>query len=68
MNTTQVSVTDFLRIRDHIAALLSRDSQTQRPTRIRQAENLMTAGVIDIEATLESIRPEREDVPEEGQE
>jgi hypothetical protein len=52
-----VSVEDFLRVRQHIANLLKEDSSTQPATRIRQAENLMKAGVIDVAQVAADLHP-----------
>lgn len=57
VSTMQITVPEFLQVRQYIANLLKENSQTQGPTRIRQAENLLSAGVIDIEAVLESFKP-----------
>lgn len=56
--TAQITVDEFLRVRAHVASLLKEGSTTQPATRIRQAENLMQAGAIDVTAVLEKIRPE----------
>lgn len=57
MSDTPITVPEFVKVRQHIANLLKENSQTQAPTRIRQAENLLMAGVIDVAAVLDHITP-----------
>ncbi len=47
-----VTVTEFLTVRELLAEKLKEDSQTQKPTRIKQAEALLAAGFIDIRTVL----------------
>lgn len=57
VSDTPITVPEFVRVRQHISNLLKENSQTQAPTRIRQAENLLMAGVIDVESVLKSFEP-----------
>lgn len=58
MSFQTITVPEFIKVRQHIANLLKENSTTQEPTRIRQAENLLSAGVIDIQAVLDHLSPE----------
>lgn len=58
MSNTQITVPEFLQVRQHVAELLKANSSTQISTRIRQAENLLQAGVIDILNVLEKLKPD----------
>ena len=60
MSDTPITVPEFMKVRRHIASLLRENSSTQEPTRIRQAENLLAAGVIDVPAVLEALSPQIE--------
>lgn len=64
MTDTPVTTTDFLKVRDKVARVLGENSQTQPPTRVRQAERLMQLGFIDIEAVLDSFPKQTEELPE----
>lgn len=57
MSDTPITVPEFVKVRQHVANLLKENSSTQLPTRIRQAENLLMAGVIDVQAVLEHLKP-----------
>lgn len=57
MTDTPVTVPEFVKVRQHIANLLKDNSSTQISTRIRQAENLLMAGVIDVPAVLDDLAP-----------
>jgi len=57
MSNMPITVPEFVKVRQHIANLLKENSSTQLPTRIRQAENLLMAGVIDVQAVLDEIAP-----------
>lgn len=48
----QITVPEFLFVRQFVADWLKKDSDTREPTRIRQAETLMGAGIIDVPAVL----------------
>lgn len=54
---TQIPVGEFMKIRDAVADELRKgaSSQTQRTTLVRQAEQLILAGYIDIESVRESL-------------
>lgn len=56
--SAQITVDEFLAVREHVAEALKEGSQTQKPTRVRQAEHLMQLGLIDIPAVLRTLRPE----------
>lgn len=56
--SAQITVEQFLQVREHVAEALKEGSQTQKPTRVRQAEHLMQLGIIDIPAVLEILTPE----------
>jgi len=60
MSNMPITVPEFVRVRQYIANLLKENSQTQAPTRIRQAENLLMAGVIDVKSTLDKLAPEQQ--------
>jgi hypothetical protein len=59
---TQIPVGEFMEIRDAVANELRKgaSSQTQRTTLVRQAEGLILAGYVDIDAVRESIAPQPE--------
>lgn len=57
MSDTPITVPEFVKVRAHVAGLLKENSSTQLPTRIRQAENLLMAGVIDVPAVLAHLTP-----------
>lgn len=59
MSSTPITVPEFVQVRQHIANLLKENSSTQISTRIRQAENLLMAGVIDVQAVLDELAPEK---------
>lgn len=69
MSDTPITVPEFVKVRRHIASLLRENSSTQEPTRIRQAENLLAAGVIDVPAVLVALSPqiEADDESEQGE-
>lgn len=60
MSDTPITVPEFIKVRQHVANLLKENSSTQISTRIRQAENLLTAGVIDVQAVLDHLAPKPE--------
>ncbi|MDF2506337.1 MAG: hypothetical protein K0Q52_196 [Microbacterium sp.] len=57
MSAVNVTVEEFLWVREKVAQALKEDSSTQVPTRVRQAENLMRDGFIDMAAVLERRNP-----------
>lgn len=57
VSDTPITVPEFIKVRQHVANLLKENSSTQISTRIRQAENLLTAGVIDVQAVLDHLTP-----------
>lgn len=59
MSNMPITVPEFVKVRQHIANLLKENSSTQISTRIRQAENLLMAGVIDVQAVLDELAPEK---------
>lgn len=65
----QITVPEFLFVRQYVADYLKKDSDTREPTRIRQAETLMGAGIIDIASVLSqrTVLAQSED-PEIGEE
>lgn len=69
MSDTPITVPEFMKVRHHIASLIRENSSTQEPTRIRQAENLLAAGVIDVPAVLVALSPqiEADDESEQGE-
>ncbi len=52
---TEVTVAKFLEIRDEIARVIRRNSTTTKGTEI--AEQLMSAGYIDVDAVIAKITP-----------
>ena len=52
MNSTNVTVEEFLYVREVIAEKLKEAGSSQKPTRLRQAEELLAAGCIDIPTVL----------------
>lgn len=67
MSDTPITVPEFVKVRQHIANLLKENSQTQAPTRIRQAENLLMAGVIDVAAVLDHLTPKPDNLADGDQ-
>lgn len=55
MSDLKISVDQFLAIRELIAEKLKENSSTQKPTRIKQAEELLKAGYIDITGVLSVV-------------
>lgn len=55
VSNAPVTVEEFLAIRERVAEVLKESSQTQKPTRIRQAEDLMRNGLIDIDVAREQL-------------
>lgn len=59
-----ITVTEFLEVRQYVAARLRDASpQSKSDTRIRQAEHLMGAGIIDVQAVIAKLHPAVEDDP-----
>lgn len=56
---TQIPVGEFMTIRDAVADELRKgaSAQTQRTTLVRQAEQLILAGYVDIDAVREALTP-----------
>lgn len=56
---TQIPVGEFMTIRDAVADELRKGAspQTQRTTLVRQAEQLILAGYVDIDAVREALTP-----------
>lgn len=52
MSNLEITVEQFLEVREVLAEKLKESSTTQKPTRIKQAEELMKAGYVDIGAVL----------------
>jgi hypothetical protein len=62
-----LTVDDFIEVRTEVARTLGQDSQTQAPTRERQAEKLMRLGYINFEAVLLVLHPPAPPEPSEGE-
>ena len=56
---TQIPVGEFMKIRDAVAGELRKGAspQTQKSTLVRQAEQLLISGFIDIDTVRESLAP-----------
>lgn len=54
MDTATLSADDFFWARDYVSTLLGRNSQTQKPTRDKQAEVLLRSGIVDIKVVLDN--------------
>lgn len=52
METKDISTDDFFWARDYVSSLLGQSSNTQKPTRDRQAEVLLRRGIVDIKKVL----------------
>lgn len=56
---TQIPVGEFMKIRDAVADELRKgaSAQTQKTTLVRQAEQLLISGFIDIDTVREALAP-----------
>jgi hypothetical protein len=62
-----LTVDEFIEVRTEVAKRLGENSQTQVPTRERQAEKLMRLGYINFEAVLLVLHPPAPPEPAEGE-
>ena len=67
MNTSDLSADDFFWARDYVSSLLGQSSQTQKPTRDRQAEVLLRRGIVDIKLVLAQKTTKDTDAEENDQ-
>jgi hypothetical protein len=65
--TSTLTVDEFIEVRTEVAKRLGENSQTQVPTRERQAEKLMRLDYINFEAVLLVLHPPAPPEPSEGE-